>query len=152
MYTNNVIKKILNWLEIAGVPKEGSDQQFQLWLNLMDEEFEETIMARMDNNREEEVDGLADLIWVVCNWAHMNNLPLLETLQKVEQSNYSKFAKTEKEAQDTVDAYSKGLHWDKKGESIDAHYVKVDDFYIIKRKSDDKILKSIQYIPVKNIK
>lgn len=148
---NNTIKNILEWLKIAGVKQEGSTEQFQLWVNLMDEELEETMHAFYDNDKAEQVDGLADLIWVTCNWAHMNNLPLLETLEKVEKSNYSKFDKTEEDAQATIEAYQTGTHWDKPDVKINCYADKVGDLYVIKRSSDNKILKSLKYTPVSKL-
>lgn len=145
------IENILNWLKLAGVKQEGSKEQFVLWLNLMQEELMETVYAREANNRDEQVDGLGDLIWVVCNWAHMNNLPLIDTLKKIEASNYSKFCDTEEQAIETCESYKEGTHWDKKDVIVNAYYIKEGDKYIIKRKEDDKILKSLYYVPVKDV-
>jgi hypothetical protein len=147
---NNTIQRILDWCKLAGIPQNGDDKQFNLWIDLMEEELKETIAATKDNNPEGILDGLADLIWVTCNWAHMNNLDLISMLEKVDKSNYSKFCTSTVEAVATVDAYRNGTHWDKMGVQIECDYKKVGDYFIIKR-NDGKILKSLNYKPVNKI-
>lgn len=146
-----VIEKILKWLELAGVEQKGDNEQFKLWKQLLLEEYQETVDAFENNDKQEQVDGLADLIWVTLNWAYMNNLPIIETLKKVEISNYSKFCKTKDEAAETVYAYENGVHWDKQGVKIDCYFKQVGDYFIVKRSDNHKILKSIKYTPVKDI-
>ena len=148
---DNTIQKILDWCKLAGIPQNGDDTQFNLWINLMKEELEETTAATEDNNPEGILDGLADLIWVTCNWAHMNNLDLVSMLKKVEESNYSKFCTSLDEAVQTVEAYENGTHWDKLDVKVKCYFDIVGDYYIVKRK-DGKILKSINYKPVNSIK
>jgi NTP pyrophosphatase (non-canonical NTP hydrolase) len=145
-----MIDKILEWCKIAGIKQEGSEEQASLWINLMNEEFSETVDAINAGDKEEQADGLADLVWVICNWAHMNNIDIITTLKKVEISNYSKFCKTIDEALETCEAYRQGKHWDKLGVKIDTKIEKVGDVYIVKR-LDDKVLKSINYITVKEL-
>jgi len=147
---DNTIQKILDWCKLAGIPQNGDDAQFNLWINLMKEELEETIAATEDNNPEGILDGLADLIWVTCNWAHMNNLDLISMLKKVEESNYSKFCTSLDEAVQTVEAYENGTHWDKLDVKVKCYFDIVGDYYIVKRK-DGKILKSINYKPVNKL-
>lgn len=147
---DNTIERILKWCKLAGVEQKGDDKQFNLWINLMKEELEETISATEDNNPEGILDGLADLIWVTCNWAHMNNLDLVSMLKKVDESNYSKFCTSVEEAEKTVKHYLNGTHWDKLGIIIDCDWYKEGNYYIVKRE-DGKILKSINYKPVKSL-
>lgn len=147
---NNIIQRILDWCKLAGIPQNGDDKQFNLWIDLMKEELEETITATEDNNNEGILDGLADLIWITCNWAYMNNLDLVSMLEKVDKSNYSKFCTSVEEAEETVKHYLNGTHWDKLGITIDCDWHKVDDYYVVKRE-DGKILKSINYKPVNEL-
>ena len=147
---DNTIEKILDWCKLAGISQKGDDAQFNLWKGLMLEELNETEESFISNNKEEQLDGLADLIWVTCNWAHMNNLDLLSMLKKVEESNYSKFCTSLDEAVQTVEAYENGTHWDKLDVKLKCYFDIVGDYYIVKR-HDGKILKSINYKPVNKL-
>jgi hypothetical protein len=49
------------------------------------------------------------------------------------------------EALHTVHLYELGKHPDKLGVKIDTYFSKVNDYYIILRKEDDKIMKSYLY-------
>lgn len=147
---DNTIEKILDWCKLAGISQNGDDTQFNLWKGLMLEELNETEESFISNNKEEQLDGLADLIWVTCNWAHMNNLDLLSMLKKVEESNYSKFCTSLDEAVQTVEAYENGTHWDKLNVKLKCYFDIVGDYYIVKR-HDGKILKSINYKPVNKL-
>ena len=146
-----VIEKILEWLKLAGVEQNGDNKQFELVMNLIDEEKDELILGFQKDDLEEQTDAVADLIWVILNWAHMKNLPIIEVLRKVEISNYSKFCKSKEEAIETVYAYENGVHWDKEGIKIDCYFKQVGDYFVIKRSDNNKILKSINYTPVKNV-
>ena len=147
---DNTIGKILDWCKLAGISQNGDDTQFNLWKGLMLEELNETEESFISNNKEEQLDGLADLIWVTCNWAYMNNLDLLSMLKKVEESNYSKFCTSLDEAVQTVEAYENGTHWDKLDVKLKCYFDIVGDYYIVKR-HDGKILKSINYKPVNKL-
>ncbi len=145
------IENILKWLETAGVKQEGSPKQFDLSVSLIKEELDELITGYENNDKNEQTDAVADLIWVSLNWAWMNNLSIVEMLEKVEQSNYSKFCVSEQEAIDTVIAYSEGTHWDKMGVKIECECIPVGEFFVIKRKDNQKILKNINYTPVSKL-
>lgn len=147
---DNTIQRILNWCKLAGIEQKGDDKQFTLWKDLMNEELAETVQGFVFNDKQEQLDGLADLIWVTVNWAHMNNLDLISMLKKVDESNYSKFCTTVEEAEETVKHYLNGTHWDKIGTHIDCDWHKVDNYYIVKR-VDGKILKSINYKPINKL-
>lgn len=59
---------------------------------------------------------------------------------RVHESNMTKFCKTEAEAIITCSKYElKGIH---------SYFDRVKDFYVVKRSSDGKILKSVNYQPV----
>lgn len=63
-----------------------------------------------------------------------------QALNRVHDSNMSKFCKTLSEAEETVSAYKK--------RGIDTSYKLVNGLYVITRRKDGKILKSINYKPV----
>lgn len=141
------------WLEIADIKREeeGSEEWKAAVLNrleLVREELEETIKAVKDGNISEVYDGCVDIFWTASNVSFLLNQEKLRDYHNaVRESNYSKFAKTEKEAQDTVDFYAQGTHADKMGEKIKTSYRKVKNFFVIFRE-DGKIMKSHKYKPV----
>lgn len=65
-------------------------------------------------------------------------------------SNETKYCTTIEEAQETVNAYSTGTHPDKPGIKYECYYKLSNGVYPVYRTSDDKIMKSINYIPVKS--
>lgn len=143
-----MIEKIYEWLELSGA-KFGDSSKQDLALSLIKEEFEELFAAHKANDNKEIKDAYIDIIWVLSNLTYFRGISVDELHQyrnKVETSNFSKFCKTEQEALDTIYNYENGTHWDKLGTKIDCTYVKVNDYYIVKRLEDGKILKSINYV------
>jgi hypothetical protein len=61
------------------------------------------------------------------------------------ESNFSKYCINEADAIETVRLYAEGIHPNKMAVKIETFYEKVDAYYIIKQKSDGKILKSFLY-------
>ncbi len=144
----NHLKKILKWLKLSGVksdnkPSLPSKQQFDLWYRLMQEELEETKKAFEAGNLIEFIDGVVDLQWVHANIIAMASLEkdYDAFFEAVEKSNYSKFCKSKQEAIEAVENYKK--------KSIDTYYEKTGKYFIVKRSSDNKILKSPRWIPPK---
>jgi predicted HAD superfamily Cof-like phosphohydrolase len=70
-----------------------------------------------------------------------------EAFNLVHESNMSKLCKTEEEAQQTVDVYTKDY---KNGKSPydSPYYYKKEKYYVVKNQSTGKVLKSINYTPV----
>lgn len=89
------------------------------------------------------VDALVDMRYV--NNGFISTLGLVESFETnfdvVQESNMSKFPTSEKEAKETVKAYA--------DKGIETDYEKSGDLYIVTRKSDGKILKSVKYTPAK---
>jgi predicted HAD superfamily Cof-like phosphohydrolase len=92
-------------------------------------------------------DACADMRVVMGNLIHFAGIKdkFNEDFEEVMDSNFSKFCTTEEEAQESVDAYANGTHPNKMGAVIECHHVKVDDFWIIKRTKDNKVMKSIGF-------
>lgn len=63
-----------------------------------------------------------------------------KAFDRVHESNMTKFCKTEREAIDTCQIY--------KIRNTSTYYDKVNDLFVVKRSSDSKVLKSINYKPV----
>ena len=132
------------WLEAAGVPQEGSLEQWILVKNLILEELQELEDAIEVNDRREQMDAITDLFIVISNWDYMNNLHSYNYFNKVIASNKSKFCATREEATATVLAYQMGMHRSKPGEKIDCYSEQHGDLWIVKR-ADGKVMKSINY-------
>lgn len=137
-------KTVANWLTVAGVespstPEFCSQDNFDLWFNLMLEELYETRDAFENKDMVEVRDGLADLFVVLENLYHFMGISscIKEDREEVMRSNFSKFCTKESDALHSVVEYKK--------QGIEAHYVKVKDYYVILRSSDNKILKGTDY-------
>lgn len=148
MATDNQ-NKIALWLTLAGkkapkTPQIPDNNFLKLWKTLMLEELDETFNAGMKGDFKEFVDGLIDLVWVLNNATHMSGI-LPEVYQKafdeVTASNFSKYCMTEELAQLTVESYATRTD-DKKCE---AYYKQVGNYWIVYRKSDNKILKGVDF-------
>ena len=140
-----MIKDVYDWLITAGqVPDK---KKLPLAFKLVFEEVCELEDGCVIDNRQQVLDGLVDSFWVLLNVAYFYGITpqeLEDYKKKVSVSNWSKFCKNEQEAIDTVDAYLSGRHWDKPNINVDCYYEKHDAWWIVKR-TDGKILKSINY-------
>ena len=70
-------------------------------------------------------------------------------MEQVYKSNMSKLCKTEEEAKQTVEAYKLGTHPNKLGKVIITHYEKAKEGFVVRRTSDNKYLKSINFVEPK---
>jgi hypothetical protein len=102
---------------------------------------------REEGNLNELRDACADLRVVMGNLIHFagTNKQYEKDFKEVMKSNFSKFCESEEEANLTIEAYANGTHPNKKDEKIKCYHVKVEDYWIIKRAEDGKILKSINF-------
>lgn len=82
-------------------------------------------------------DAIGDSIWVLIRLGQEYGLNSDEILQKIYDSNMSKLCISVKEAQDSIKAYE--------DKNIKAYFEVIPPYYIIKRSSDNKILKSINF-------
>ena len=149
-----VINDVYNWLDVANVPTP-SVERIQEWVNSEIEEFKEALEI---NDKDEMADAVCDQIIFSLNEAYFYGVTqkqLNNRMKQVLQSNWTKYAKTEQEAIDTVKAYKTGNHWNKKGVSIQTDYkkefVKDKEVFIIKDSNTGKILKSLGFIDSQNI-
>lgn len=90
-------------------------------------------------NEVEQLDALVDIDYILKGTVITHGFGnfIDEAFEAVNDSNMSKFCTTVEEAQLTVDDYTK--------RNINTYYKQVDDFYVVYRKEDNKILKSINY-------
>lgn len=118
----------------------------KLRLNLIKEEVRELEDAIKEKNFTETIDALSDILYVVYGAGHEFGINLDETFRLVHESNMTKFCKTEEEAKNTVEWYKINETRYKKPSyrlSPDGKY------YVVYDAETDKVLKSINYTPVK---
>lgn len=113
---------------------------------LIKEEVAELLKAVDQDDHNAICDGIGDALWVISQLGMNYGFNINDINRAVFQSNMSKICKTEEEAIQTVNAYRDGLHPDKLGQFIDTYYEKIkDDSFVVKRYSDGKVLKSINF-------
>lgn len=125
-----------------------SKKRSTLRVSLIQEELNELTVALLEGNLLEVADALADLQYVLSGAILECGLGdnFRAIFEEVQRSNMSKACKTMEEAQRTVDHY-------KMNKDTDAYFEHVipenaaDRAFIVYRKSDDKVLKSIDYSP-----
>lgn len=93
-------------------------------------------------------DACADMRVVMGNLIHFAGLKekFNEDFEEVMSSNFSKLCSTEQEAIDSVESYILGVHPNKMGSIINCYHEKVGDYWVVKRKKDNKVMKSIGFI------
>jgi predicted HAD superfamily Cof-like phosphohydrolase len=138
--------------ELFEAAESGPDEQYRNFILSVKKEVDKRVMDYKDKERSEgdmiELrDACSDLRVVLGNLIHFAGLnqQYEQDFNDVMDSNFSKFCTTEKEANETVSAYLNGTHPNKKGETIECYHEKVDNYWIVKRKEDGKILKSIYF-------
>ena len=91
----NYQKDVSNFM-ILGEQKIASDlnlknEQTQLYMNLIKEEFEETLKAFDEEDLVEVADGLADMVWVIMGMCNSVGIDFDKIWEEVKSSNMSKF-------------------------------------------------------------
>lgn len=130
---------IERWNDIAGFLDKPVDPNLEY--NLLLEEVKEYFNAAISNNEKEVKDALADIMVVLYGTILKHKLKddFWEILKSICDSNNTKWCRTEEEAQVSVNKYNQ--------QGIEAYYVfnEKHEVFVIKRKSDNKTLKSINY-------
>lgn len=113
-----------------------------LRVSLIQEELDEFKKAITDGDLVEVADALADLQYVLSGSILEFGLGerFKYIFEEVQRSNMSKACKSEEEAQRTVDHY-------KINKDTDAYFREVGGLFLVFRKEDDKVLKSVDYSP-----
>lgn len=149
--TETIFQQVHDWLKTAGVVKNDSIETFNIIKEFILEELDELEIAVKNNDTDGQKDAIIDLIWMVLNWAYSKDLTQLEQFaNRVNWSNWTKFCATEQEAIDTCNAYLQGKHPSKPGKKIECYISESTHndqrIFIVKRLSDNKILKSINFL------
>ena len=139
--------------ELIEAAESGSDENAN---KFFDEVIRTATMAkfhmvgrdRAEGDLNELRDACADMRVVMGNLIHFAGIQdkFNEDFNEVMDSNFSKFCSTEEQAQESVEAYANGTHPNKMGDVIECYHEKVGDYWIIKRKKDNKVLKSVGFV------
>jgi len=114
-------------------------------LSLVNEEVSELNEAVKNKDFTETVDALADILYVVYGFFTSIGVDADKAFDLVHQSNMSKLCVSEEEAKQTVESYKSDSRYD----SPDYRLSDDGKHYVVFNKSTSKILKSINYKPVK---
>ena len=129
-------------LPILNEPTIPNEDRCTLRVNLLQEELNELKDAIKDNDLVEIADALCDIQYVhsgaILEFGLADKFQSL--IDEVQRSNMSKTCKTEQEALDTQAHY-------KKEKGTDSYVEKRGGEYLVYRKEDAKVLKSVKYSP-----
>ena len=122
-------------------PKIPQESRAALRISLLEEELQELKEGVNNKSIVEIADALCDLQYVlsgaVLEFGLGNEFKNL--FDEVQRSNMSKACKDEREANETIDKYSK--------QGIACKAIRKGDLYIVYRSEDNKIMKSVNYLP-----
>jgi len=123
-------------------PTIPSADRCKLRLNLLIEELEELKEAIDDNDMVEVADAFCDIQYVLSGAILEFGLgeQFAELFAEVQRSNMSKVCASREEAEATVEFY-------RNEKDTEGYIVERDDEFLVYRKSDNKVLKSINYSP-----
>jgi predicted HAD superfamily Cof-like phosphohydrolase len=117
---------------------------------LIAEEFNEFKQAINDKDITEMRDAIGDILYVVYGAAHTFGFDADADFATIHDSNMSKLCKTEEEAQQTVAKYEQDFKDGKTTYDTPYYYLnEKTGLWIVKNRSTGKVLKSINYTPVK---
>lgn len=123
-------------------PEIPSKERCELRISLIQEELDELKEAIENGNIVEVADALCDLQYVLSGTVLEFGLgkKFKKLFDEVQRSNMSKACESQKEAMSTLSHY-------KKKDKTECHYKEINGKYIVYRKGDNKVLKSINYSP-----
>jgi predicted HAD superfamily Cof-like phosphohydrolase len=123
-------------------------QRCELRVNLLQEELNELVEGIKNGDIVEVADALCDLQYVLSGAVLEFGLgsKFVELFNEVQRSNMSKACSSEDEAKKTVEFYLQK-------DGTESYIVDKGNKWLVYRKSDDKVLKSVGYSPanLKNI-
>lgn len=129
-------------LPVVEKPEIPSGERIALRIALLEEELNELKEAISDNDIVAVADAFADLQYVLSGAILEFGLgkKFKAIFDEVQRSNMSKTCKTLEEAEETCGYYLKGR-------GIESYIEKSGDEYLVFRKNDGKVLKSVNYSP-----
>lgn len=127
-------------LPVLNKPQLISEDRAALRVNLLTEELKELVAAIEDNDLIEIADAFCDLQYVlsgaILEFGMGDKFKAL--FEEVHRSNMSKTCMSVEEAEETIEHY-------KTRKEEEGYYEKRGDKYIVYRKTDRKVLKSVNY-------
>jgi len=158
---NQILEDVTEWLSCVQEPCKSKEELIAKAKNVKEwviEELDEFIEATENNDESEQLNAIVDAGWIIFNLVQMAGFTPIQIQQEailVRESNFSKFCKTKEEAEESSLAYFKGIHPNKLGVFINT-YVKEtgnEEYpYVVLKCSDHKILKSINFKDVADLK
>jgi hypothetical protein len=138
------------WLTTIGQQKPDQPQLMEAglrdhYVNITKEEIDELYAGIKKDDLTQICDDLFDSLWCITQLAMMHGININDLTRAGYISNMSKFCKTRQEALDTVIAYELGTHPNKMGIAIETVFEQVGELYVVRRKSDNKVMKSINF-------
>lgn len=138
------------WLKTIGEDKPEQPQLMRgelkrLYTQITQEETNELYSAIAANDFLGICDGLFDSLWTITQLAMMHGININDLTRAGYISNMSKFCKSKQEALDTEKAYNTGTHPNKPNVFIATWHEQVGDLYVVRRSSDNKVMKSINF-------
>jgi len=129
-------------LPVVGKPNIPSGERIALRISLLEEELSELKHAISDNDITGVADAFADLQYVLSGAILEFGLgeKFKAIFDEVQRSNMSKTCKTLHEAEQTSEYYLKER-------GMESYIEKSSDEYLVYRKNDGKVLKSVNYSP-----
>lgn len=127
---------------ILDKPQIPSKERCDLRVSLLQEELDELKEAIQNNDIVEIADALADLQVILSGSILEFGVAskFKQIFDDVHRSNMSKACSTIEEAERTI-------KWYKSDKGVDSYWLEKDGKYIVYRKGDDKVLKSVDYTP-----
>ena len=143
---SDIINLVEDWRHHFGLPVRKELQwpditELELAVKLIYEESEELNVAVLNQDIQEYQDAIGDLFFVLVQAANICGVDLQDVVKRVYDSNMSKLCKTKEEAEKTIESY--------KNKGVKAYYEEFNNVFIIKRKSDSKVLKGINFFQPK---
>lgn len=127
---------------VLKTPQIPTKERCDLRISLISEELDELKDAIENNDLIEVADALCDLMYVLNGSILEFGLgdKFVELFNEVQRSNMSKVCNSELEAQSTLEHY-------KQKDGTESYYKENNGKWLVYRKEDDKVLKSINYSP-----
>jgi predicted HAD superfamily Cof-like phosphohydrolase len=137
------VKEFMKMMDhpVLSTPTIPDHKRCELRYSLIKEELEELKVAYESGDLVGVLDALCDLQYVLSGAVLEFGMPtvLQPAFCEVQRSNLTKRCLTPKEAMDTIAYYRE--------KGVEAYFLRKDDYYLVYRASDDKVLKSINYSP-----
>jgi len=129
-------------LPVLSEPSIPSAERCKLRINLLQEELDELQQAILDNDLVEVADALCDIQYVLSGAILEFGLgqQFAELFGEVQRSNMSKVCESKDVAEATLKHY-------KENKNTEGYIVERDGEFLVYRKSDNKVLKSVSYSP-----